>query len=274
MNRYKFDKKNHIHLLDGKPLIGTSSAASVLSKPLTYWASGLAVKELGVTDPKVLTKIKSKKATEEERLALYKSCSARHEEIKAMSLVDYITLLNKAYTAHATNLKEKASEGTDLHEVLETYVKWVMGGRDTKDSKIMEILAEKRIQPFVDWADREVDYFIWSEAHCWSERLWIGGITDCAAKLKNGKTIIIDFKSSKEAYLSQHWQCIGYAIQVEENGWYDSEGNLVGKLESPIDYVCIVPFGAEKVEPQFYYNVEEGKKAFEAEIVLYKLLNQ
>ena len=268
MSKYKYTngKGEHLHSLDGKPLIGTSSVSDVLSKPLTWWSAGLAVKELGVPDAKVFTKIKSKKATEEEIKALETSCGLRLEEIKGMSVKDYIDLLNNAYKAHSVKLKDSAQAGTDLHAELEKFVKNTMENRmATYDAKI---------QPFIDWSVKNVKRFIYSEAYCYSEKLWVGGISDCCAELNDGKIIIIDFKSSKEAYLSQFWQCVGYAIQIEENGWFDENGNQLGKLEKPIDYVCVVPFGAEVVEPQFFYDVDGGKEAFGAEVLLYKKLNQ
>ena len=47
MNRYAFNEQDHIPALDGKPLMGTSTVVGVLSKPLTWWAAGEAVKKLG-----------------------------------------------------------------------------------------------------------------------------------------------------------------------------------------------------------------------------------
>jgi hypothetical protein len=41
------DRENHVHLLNDKPLIGTSTVVGVIAKPLTWWASGLAVEEMG-----------------------------------------------------------------------------------------------------------------------------------------------------------------------------------------------------------------------------------
>ena len=60
-----------------------------------------------------------------------------------------------------------------------------------------------------------VEQFLLSEAHCYSERLWVGGITDCVARMKNGKLAVIDFKSSKDAYYGQFVQVAGYALQLE-----------------------------------------------------------
>ncbi len=42
---YQFDDKQHLHLLDGKPLTGTSSVGNVLSKPLTWWSAELSAVE-------------------------------------------------------------------------------------------------------------------------------------------------------------------------------------------------------------------------------------
>lgn len=273
--KYIDEKKEHLHTLDGKPLIGTSSVGSVIAKPLTYWASGLAVMQLGVPDAKVLTKVKNKKASQDEIDALYRGCDAFLEDLRQMDTDSYVKLMGRAYTAHATTLKDKAEEGTDLHAELERFVKWFMiKGDQFKDTISEEAMKfEPRIKPFIDWSNKNVKRFLWSEAHCFSEKMWTGGISDVGAELNDGKIIVIDFKSSKEAYLGQFWQCVGYAIQIEENGWFDRNGNQLGTLDKPIDYVCIVPFGAPKVEPQFNYDMAGGRDAFIAELVLYKKLN-
>lgn len=270
MYKYFDSKGQHLHTLDSKPLIGTSSVSDVLAKPLTWWASGLAVMQLGIPDSSVLTKIKNEVATEEEEKTCMTSVARRLEEIKLMTPEEYFHVLDGAYRAHATTLKKKAKEGTDLHAELEKYVKNHMVCRG---NAVDTTLYDPKIQPFITWTEENVDEFLWSEAHCYSEEMWTGGISDVGARLKDGKTVIIDFKSSKEAYMSQFWQCVGYAMQIEENGWYDRDGIQLGKLEQPIDYVCVVPFGAPKVEPQFFYDIQGGKEAFLAEVYLYKKLN-
>ena len=68
-NRYQYlnGSGEHVHQLDGQPLIGTSRVGGILAKPLTYWASGLAVQVFGCANPKLLTKIKNGKATAQEK---------------------------------------------------------------------------------------------------------------------------------------------------------------------------------------------------------------
>lgn len=258
--RYRFDEENHVHLLDGKPLIGTSGVTGVLSKPLTWWASGLAVEKFGWINKKDAD---GKFRTKEERLAI---AFKGWKKIQDLDNEQFLDLLDEAYSAHSKKLDSSAKQGTDLHAELERYVKNKMANRMAT--------YEEKIMPFILWAEENVEKFIWSEVNCYSERLWIGGISDVGAKLKNGKIVIIDFKSSKEAYESQFIQCAGYDIQITENGGYTKNGTKILTLEDKIDGYIIVPFGAKVVEPVFRWNVDELKEAFEACLKLQKLINK
>jgi hypothetical protein len=254
MANYKFNDSKHLHTLDEKPLVGTSTVLSIIAKPLTWWASGLAVEQFGWKNPK--------KHPPEEVIRAFE---AGYERVMGLSKDGYKNLLETAYKAHATKLKDSATAGTDLHAELEGYVKNTMENRMA--------IYDDRIQPFIKWSNENVKRFLWSEGHCYSSKLWIGGISDCGAELNDGSFCIIDFKSSKEAYLSQFWQCWGYAIQIEENGVVNDKGEKITTVEKHIDRVCIVPFGADKVEPVFHFGREDGIKAFESALYLYKLSN-
>lgn len=267
--KYLDSAGEHMHTLGGRPLIGTSSVASVLSKPLTYWASGLAVMQLGVPDAKILTKVKNKAATVEEVKALYASCGVFLELLKGMEVESYVKLMQKAYTAHATTLKDKAVEGTDLHAELERFVKWHMG--EKKDNDYGQF--DPKIQPFIEWTIKNVKRFIYSESHCYSEKLWVGGISDCAAELNDGKVVVIDFKSSKEAYPVHFFQIAGYDLEIEENGWFDRNGKLLGKLEKKVEGYIVVPFGASIIQPVYSDRVDVYKDMFKHTLALYKFLN-
>ena len=205
---YQFNKEKHIHLLDGKPLCGTSTVLSVVAKPLTWWASGLAVAKLGWTNPK-----KTDKATQEEALKM------GYELVKGLDIDGYKKLLDEAYRAHSVKLTDSAEAGTDMHETLENFVKGRLEGKDMH--------LEGNLKCFEEWVDKNVDKFLWSEANTYSEKLWVGGITDCGALLKNGEKCIIDFKSSKEAYTSQFLQIAGYDLQIGENGLLTNDGKVV-----------------------------------------------
>jgi hypothetical protein len=269
-SQYRFDKANHVHTLDGKPLMGTSTVVGVIAKPLTFWASGLAVSELGWTkklDPRKVTAEQLKENMSDRFLKANRMLL----EIQNMGPYDYLALLDKAYRAHADSLTKSADKGTDMHAELEKYVKrcienqtLVLEGTNSNHTAV-KFLA--------DWAAANVKSFIVSEGHCFSEKLWVGGITDCIAELKDGRLVIIDFKSSKEAYVSQFIQVAGYHTEVMENGILDADGNLILKLDREIDGYVIFPFGAEEVEPQFQFDTASFKQGFRAAAVLHKLIN-
>lgn len=252
--RYTFDNKNHVHTLDGKALTGTSSIGNVLAKPLTWWASGLAVGKLGWLNPKTNTPEAVKTALQEG-----------FDKVKALSLESYGKLLGEAYKAHSVKLKDSAKTGTDLHAELEDYVKAAMGLKEKRQ-------YDPKILPFVLWADENVKKFIASEAHCYDEDLFVGGITDCVAEMNDGKFAVIDFKSSKEAYTTQFIQAGGYAVQIEKNGLFSEDGEHSKKLDKPIEVLIVVPFGAKEVVPEIKYNSEDYKTGFKHAVALYRLL--
>jgi len=246
MNRYRFDDVAHIHLLDGKPLYGTSTIVGVISKgsALVWWGCGKALEPLGWTPTK------GKKA---DRLAAVVEPLA---VIKYMTDSDFLKILDECYKNHKKKLDESAVKGIDMHSMLEMYIK------DQMKSIPSSTEYHSQIMPFVNWCKENVQEFLFSEAFCYSEKLWVGGIADAGAILKDSSTVLIDFKSAKEAYKGHFIQAAGYALQIEENGFFDKDGNIANP---PIvfDKLIVVPFGAEKVEPVF--NVEpigDYKKAF------------
>lgn len=248
---YKFNEKEHIHTLNGKAMYGTSTIVGVVSKPLTWWSSGMAVGKLGWTNSKLVKK--------EERAII---AELKLNEIKNMTPDEYVKLLDDAYKAHSTKLKDSAKEGTDLHAELERFVKDHMNGKlNDYDSKIL---------PFIEWTQNNVDKFLWSEAYCYSEKLFCGGISDCGVQLKTGEVGIIDFKSSKEAYFTQHVQIAGYDLEISENGVLDKYGNKVGELEKAVTFYGVFPFGESVPKLHIKKNVVELKEAFTSAVSLYK----
>jgi hypothetical protein len=129
------------------------------------------------------------------------------------------------------------------------------------------------IQPFVDWSVKNVDHFIFTEAHCFSEKLWLGGIADLGLVLKNGKKLIGDHKSSPKAYFEQFVQAMLYDMQLAENGILDRDGNQLGDWE-PADGIVVFPFRSEPFTPEFHYDVAGLRKVAEnlVETYRYRLL--
>lgn len=261
-HEYKFDSEMHAHTYCDKPLLGTSTVVGVIAKPLTWWAAGLAVAKFGWINK---GNAKIGWASKEQRLQ-----SIANFRVGSDNLTDeeWLSLCDEAYAAHSKKLNDSAKQGTDLHAELESYVRGHMGLEDRR------IDYDEKILPFIQWAEEEVDKFLWSEIHCYSNKLWVGGISDCGVLLKNGKIGIIDFKSSKESYESQFIQCAGYDIQIQENGGFTNNGYKIFELEKPIEFYAIVPFGAPEFTIDFRYNVEELREGFAAAVTLYKLNNK
>lgn len=264
--KYQFIEQDgqHLHTLDGKALIGTSSVEAVLSKPLTWWASGKAVETLGWVYPKI--KKDGKVIGEislEERL---KVSEPIHFAIGNDTPEEYLNRLDEAYKAHLVKLRDTAKSGTNLHAELEKWVKYRMG-IITESGKI-----DEKISPFILWAEDNVKRFLWSEAHTFCKDLWVGGISDAGAELIDGRYAVIDFKSSKETYTNQFIQAAGYAIQIDKNGLWSKDGEMNKKLDKKIEALIIVSFGAEEIKPEIRYVVDEYKKGFEWCVGLYRLL--
>lgn len=264
---YKYIDENgeHLHTYIGKPLLGTSTVVNVLAKTLTYWAAGLAVEKFGWVNAK--KKIKGKYVTintEEKRL---QRASEYQEAICKMPTDLYLKLLDDAYKAHAVKLKDSAVSGTDLHAELENFVKSKMGYPKPET-------YDPRIIPFVTWWEENVEEPLWSEMNCYSNKLWVGGISDCGVRLKDGKIGVIDFKSAKESYDSHFIQCAGYDLEISENGGFNAAGYKTFELPKPIDFYCVIPFGADEFTMDFRYNVDELKDAFRSCVTLYKVINK
>jgi hypothetical protein len=253
MNRYKYidENKTHLHTLDNQPLYGTSSVGNIIAKPLTWYASGMALMELGWTK----IRVDGVMVPIEQRIPF---AATRLEYLKTLTPEAFLKLLDKAYRAHDENKKEKADEGTDRHAELEKYVKHCIENGIPKG-----IATEKpHIKALHEWAKNNVKRFLWSELHTYSEALWVGGIVDAGVEMNDGTIAVIDFKSSKEAYYTQFLQCGGYAIQLEESGGYDPDGNKIFELGGKVGQLIVFPFGAKEPNACVRYDVDKFKQAF------------
>lgn len=261
INNYLYidEKGEHLHTLRGKPLIGTSSVVKT-AYPFSnlYWASGMACSIFGWLNPKYNSS-ESVKTKANEVL----------EQIKGLDVETYLSLLDKAYKAHAEKRDLAAEAGTDLHSLLEDYVKECISTNEGKP--LLGLNAQ--IQGFTDWAIGNVEKFLASEVHTYSEKKWLGGIVDCVAKLKDGKIAIFDFKSSKEAYDGHFFQISLYDIQLREKGGYTPRGDKILKLVKADCYI-VVPFGNEKLVPAIRYNTKQLREVGRSLLKTYRVIKK
>lgn len=257
MSKYRFidEDKAHVHTLNGRPLYGTSTIVGILNKPLLWWSSGMAVGTMGWT------------ATKSDPQMRLEVATAALEGIKQLEPKAYLRRLDLAYKAHAVKKDDAAVAGTDMHAELEKYVKFCIEAGGSPQEVTEAPIAVLR---FSRWAIEYVEEFLFSEAHTYSERMWVGGIVDCVAKMKSETLAVMDFKSSKEAYYSQFVQIGGYCIQLEETGVVTSEGVFVYE-PLHLTEMIVVPFGSEMLTPRRIENVPGFKKAFEGALINYQM---
>jgi hypothetical protein len=74
---------------------------------------------------------------------------------------------------------------------------------------------ERPIKQFVEWAEKEVDYWILSEARVAYPEKGYAGTLDGLAMMKNGKLALIDFKFSTHFSSDYKLQISGYAAAFE-----------------------------------------------------------
>ena len=255
--KYFFDNKDHLHLLDGKPLTGTSSVGDVLAKNLTWWSAELSAVECLEAGGNIPT----------IRAEYEEACNSGDKKKAIDELQKKYPIFKKARFAHFDKKNKTAKEGTNLHEELEKFVKAEMGKWNYEDEDL-----DPKIKPYIEWSRNNVKEYLASEAHCFDEELWVGGITDCVAEMNDGRIAVIDFKSAKEAYVNHFIQASGYAIQIDKNGLFSEDGEHSKKLDKQIEVLIVVPFGAETVKPVVRLDVDEYKKGFEYCVGLYRLL--
>jgi len=274
--KYTDEKREHLHTLDGKPLIGTSTVAKMAGGDkggLIWWAAGCAAATFGW-----LKKLDSRASThqeiatrEEERFV---SATRKLSEIKQMEVPEFQTMLDIAYKAHNTTKLQKGKEGTARHGKLEDYVKECMALDGKKPLPLTNWLPgfwAPEIEAFIEWSQTNVRRFLWSETNCFSHTLWVGGIADIGYEDMQGRVVAGDHKSSKDAYMDQFIQIAGYDLQLSENGGYDSSGNKTFELPGPIAYYAVFPFGSVPFTPKFVYDVEGYREGFRAALTLHKL---
>lgn len=268
MLKYRFLENEHLHQLfserkqDWENLTGTTTILDVLGKPLTWWAAECAAVECLEAGDKIPT-------IREEYLF---ACESGNKKVGIDALQVKYPIFKKARFAHFDSRNKKAEEGTDLHAELEKYVKWNMAFKSGVglDKKELTQKWDDKVISFARWAEENVKRFIGSEVYCYEELLFIGGIIDCVAELKDGSYTIIDFKSAKEAYFSMFVQCALYNLQLSRNGALDANGKSLFKLDKPISQYVVVPFGAKELKPVVNNNIINLQEAALACIKIYR----
>jgi len=189
-----------------------------------------------------------------------------------LPLTETLALIDATYDearyAHRKKKEDAAEKGTDLHALVEEYVRRWIGGEhlwpDIPDKF-------KPIEAFIVWARQNEIRFIATEQRLYSKELWIAGTCDLIFE-KDGKRYIGDIKTYKKLWDRVPLiQCAGYGIMWEEMfGEYDKTANL----SNAIDGYCVIRIKDNDFEVQWALEPETDRKAFLAAVTLYRALQQ
>ncbi len=206
----EFDEEKHRFTIAGRDIISVTGATSMIYKELTWWAAGEALKKLGWYNEK---KIKEIASNEEEFNRLISvadnNLAETFEKIKKMDAKEYFNHLKEAYKAHKETKDAAADLGTQIHDLIELFIK----------GKKPKIPNDERVKngflAFLKWVDENKIKFLGSESHIYSKKYDYAGILDIEAKI-NGKLAIVDIKSSNGIYNEMRYQVSGYRGAKEE----------------------------------------------------------
>lgn len=264
--RYKYidEGRTHLHTLDGKPLVGGSTMKSIVGNKealFQWYADMAAVAGLALPVQDIRAEYEAVQAIKDwkEKAAAKKALDEKYP--------DYA----KARRAAVTHRDEKADEGTFRHGELQAYINGciALGGEPVSAPEN----ASPSIKAFADWSMQNVSKFHFSEAHCYHSDpgIWAGGIADLGLTLKDGRRLVGDHKSSREAYQDQFLQCAIYDVLLSHSGGLDRDGNKLFDWE-PADGYVVFPFRSEPFTPEFRWNAVEFRRGVESVAQLYKLI--
>ena len=207
MSKVKYTEDGHTYerVSDGTWLQGISTVSNIMPKDwLSAWGAKEAVKFLGYSDFPEYTENAKKML---EKLSLIAGMQGE-DGVKA-----YLELLKEAKGASARKSKEALLDGKAGHLWCETYVKDKIRGTDIP--KYPDGMLERPLKQFVEWADKEVDYWILSEARVAYPEKGYAGTLDAVAVMKNGRSAVIDFKFASHISEDYNLQLAGYASTFE-----------------------------------------------------------
>lgn len=247
------------------PLIGTSTIAKESVNKgdgLSQWYADLST--LAALEMKMPDEMMSSLLKEYEEI---QQIQDKKKKWEAMAKLDKkYPLFGEARKAAIRSRDKSARRGSTRHGIFESYIKHCI--EKNEGHPMRAVNAD--IQVFIDWSLKEVDIFYFTEAHCFSKRLHIGGIADLGLRLKNGKRLVGDHKSSKNAFFDQFVQCSLYDIELAENGILDRDGNKIADWQLADGYV-VFPFRSQPFTPEFKWNVDAYREVVEGVVKTYKL---
>ena len=229
--------KKHVYLLDGKQVTGVTTVLGVLAKPaLIQWSADMTAEWIRENADKTqFTDGTNGWTVDEEDL-------------------------QEAVKAHAKKKEAAGDRGTDVHALVEDYIKRCIA--ENEGNTIDIDTEDKMVAQFIEWAIGNKVRFLESEKQVYSEEWFVAGTFDFSFE-KDGKRYIGDLKTMKKMWdRVPFFQCAAYMKMSEEMG------------ERPYQGSCIVNINKETNEltEHWTYDHESDRLAFEAALTLYRQL--
>lgn len=132
-------------------------------------------------------------------------------------------------------LKKAGNTGTALHDLAELYI--LKKEYELPDDPI----AIHCFEQFIEWWESLDCEVIWTEKKYTSEKLNVGGCPDLLVK-KDGKYILVDFKTSKAVYSDMLIQLSCYAALIKENDGIEIDRAVIVRFPKDDDETEIKKF--------------------------------
>jgi len=227
---FEFRESDHKYFYDGKPMTGVTTVLGVIAKPaLISWAARMAVDYL-------------------KNHALWNTGELIPDEV-----------LEEAKNAHNQKRDKAAEQGTDVHALIENYVKNCIADFEGRAIDI-ETNSNIQLRHFIDWSRKHKIKFLESEKRVYNKDLFLAGTADLVCEI-DGKKYIGDIKTTSGIYdLTPFAQCAAYAKMLD----YELDGTIIINLKKD------GKFNEEK-DVYYRYDLETDWKFFEAALTIYRL---
>ncbi len=201
---YTFDKLKHVHMLDDKPLSGTTTILGVIAKPmLIQWAANQAVEY-----------IKANAVTRSAETTIVSN-----------------KVIDEAKTAHRKKKEAAGDWGTEVHAWIEKYALAWIAGKPQIASVPLDGLQGETCRHFMKWMTDSGATILESEKNVYSREMWVGGICDLVVKIGD-QVWLADIKTGSGIYPEHFFQMASYEMCLKEMGLYsDVAGYIVLNLK-------------------------------------------
>ena len=158
----------------------------------------------------------------------------------AIGLIIWANNLGLKGLNYFDELKKAGDTGTSLHDLAELHIK----GEDYEFPE--DPTVRHCFNQFLEWWDNLTCEVIWTEKKFKSKKLMFGGCPDLLVK-KDGKYILVDFKTSKAIYSDMVIQMSCYAEIIRENDGIEIDRAVIVRFPKDNDDTEIRKFTKEEL---------------------------